>query len=37
MIGIDDDKIVYVFFVKVIKNDKFIDRELVNVFYEFFI
>ena len=31
MIGIDDDKIVYVPFAKAIKNDKPIDRELVNV------
>ena len=34
MIGIDDDKIVYVPFVKAIKNDKPIDRELVNVLHE---
>lgn len=34
MIGIDDDKIVYVPFAKAIKNDKPIDRELVNVLHE---
>ena len=34
MIGIDNDKIVYVPFVKAIKNDKPIDRELVNVLHE---
>ena len=34
MIGIDDDKIVYVPFNKAIKNDKPIDRELVNVLHE---
>ena len=34
MIGIDDDKIVYVPFNKAIKNDKPIDRELVNVLNE---
>lgn len=34
MIGIDDDKIVYVPFTKAIKNDKPIDRELVNVLHE---
>jgi 6-phosphofructokinase 1 len=34
MIGIDDDKIVYVPFSKAIKNDKPIDRELVNVLHE---
>ena len=34
MIGIDDDKIVYVPFAKAIKNDKPIDRELVNVLNE---
>ena len=33
MIGIDDDKIVYVPFAKAIKNDKPIDRELVNVLH----
>ena len=31
MIGIENDKIVYVPFAKAIKNDKPIDRELVNV------
>ena len=31
MIGIDDDKIVYVPFAKAIKNDKPIDRELVII------
>lgn len=34
MIGIEDDKIVYVPFTKAIKNDKPIDRELVNVLNE---
>ena len=34
MIGIDDDKIVDVPFAKAIKNDKPIDRELVNVLHE---
>lgn len=34
MIGIDDDKIVYVPFSKAIKNDKPIDKELVNVLHE---
>ena len=34
MIGIQDDKIVYVPFTKAIKNDKPIDRELVNVLRE---
>ncbi len=34
MIGIEDDKIVYVPFTKAIKNDKPIDRELVNVLRE---
>ena len=34
MIGIDDDQIVYVPFNKAIKNDKPIDRELVNVLHE---
>ena len=34
MIGIDDDKIVYVPFAKAIKNDKPIDKELVNVLNE---
>ena len=34
MIGIDDDKIVYVPFAKAIKNDKPIDPELVNVLNE---
>ena len=33
MIGIDDDEIVYVPFAKAIKNDKPIDRELVNVLH----
>ena len=31
MIGIENDKIVYVQFAKAIKNDKPIDKELVNV------
>lgn len=31
MVGIDHDQVVYVPFVKAIKNDKPIDRELVNV------
>ena len=31
MIGIENDKIVYVPFAKAIKNDKPIDRELINV------
>lgn len=34
MIGIDDDEIVYVPFAKAIKNDKPIDKELVNVLHE---
>ena len=34
MIGIENDKIVYVPFAKAIKNDKPIDRELVNVLQE---
>lgn len=34
MIGIENDKIVYVPFAKAIKNDKPIDRELVNVLHE---
>ena len=34
MIGIENDKIVYVPFTKAIKNDKPIDRELVNVLKE---
>lgn len=34
MIGIENDQIVYVPFTKAIKNDKPIDRELVNVLYE---
>ena len=34
MIGIDDDKIVYVPLAKAIMNDKPIDRELVNVLHE---
>ncbi len=34
MIGIENDKIVYVPFTKAIKNDKPIDRELVNVLRE---
>lgn len=34
MIGIDDDRIVYVPFTKAIKNDKPIDKELVNVLHE---
>ena len=34
MIGIEDDKIVYVPFAKAIKNDKPIDKELVNVLAE---
>ena len=34
MIGIENDKIVYVPFAKAIKNDKPIDRELVNVLNE---
>lgn len=33
MIGIENDKIVYVPFAKAIKNDKPIDRELVNVLH----
>lgn len=33
MIGIDNDEIVYVPFAKAIKNDKPIDRELVNVLH----
>ena len=34
MIGIENDQIVYVPFTKAIKNDKPIDRELVNVLRE---
>ncbi len=34
MIGIENDTIVYVPFSKAIKNDKPIDRELVNVLHE---
>ena len=34
MIGIENDKIVYVPFAKAIKNAKPIDRELVNVLHE---
>ena len=34
MIGIENNKIVYVPFAKAIKNDKPIDRELVNVLHE---
>lgn len=34
MIGIENDKIVYVPFAKAIKNDKPIDKELVNVLHE---
>ena len=34
MIGIENDQIVYVPFTKAIKNDKLIDRELVNVLHE---
>src|SRR5574344_1812970 len=34
MIGIENDKIVYVPFTKAIKNDKPIDKELVNVLRE---
>ena len=34
IIGIENDKIVYVPFAKAIKNDKPIDRELVNVLAE---
>ena len=34
MIGIENDQIVYVPFAKAIKNDKPIDRELVNVLHE---
>ena len=34
IVTIDDDKIVYVPFAKAIKNDKPIDRELVNVLHE---
>lgn len=33
MIGIENDQIVYVPFTKAIKNDKPIDRELVNVLH----
>lgn len=33
MIGIENDKIVYVPFAKAIKNDKPIDKELVNVLH----
>ena len=34
MIGIENNKIVYVPFTKAIKNDKPIDKELVNVLHE---
>lgn len=34
MIGIENDQIVYVPFTKAIKNDKPIDRELINVLHE---
>ena len=34
MIGIENDQIVYVPFTKAIKNEKPIDRELVNVLHE---
>ena len=34
MIGIENDKIVYVPFTKAIKNDKPIDKELVSVLHE---
>lgn len=34
MIGIENDQIIYVPFTKAIKNDKPIDRELVNVLHE---
>ncbi len=34
MIGIENDQIVYVPFTKAIKNDKPIDRELVNALHE---
>ena len=34
MIGIENDQIVYVPFTKAIKNDKPIDRKLVNVLHE---
>ena len=34
MIGIENNKIVYVLFAKAIKNDKPIDKELVNVLHE---
>ena len=34
MIGIENNKIVYVPFAKAIKNDKPIDKELVNVLHE---
>lgn len=34
MIGIENDQIVYVPFTKAIKNDRPIDRELVNVLHE---
>ena len=34
MIGIENDQIVYVPFTKAFKNDKPIDRELVNVLHE---
>ena len=34
MIGIENDQIVYVPFTKAIKNDKPIDRELVNILHE---
>ena len=34
MIGIENDEIVYVPFNKAIKNDKPINRELVNILHE---
>ena len=34
LLNFADDKIVYVPFAKAIKNDKPIDRELVNVLHE---
>ena len=34
MIGIENNKIVYVPFTKAIKNDKPIDKELVSVLHE---
>lgn len=37
MIGIEYDEIVYVLFSKVIKNDKFVKRDFVNVLRELFI